>query len=113
MYPTHLAQITSTARKACALAIDRPEDVHARVELFNALAEVADPAFQGDDPELVHLSDLFCQAQVWATIVRTRILGLQTDKRGHLAMQAIQYPVRDLLPILGDLNRELEMMPLE
>jgi hypothetical protein len=111
MYSTYLAQIASTAKKACALAIDRPKDGDAREQLFNALEEVADPAFQGDDPELAHLTDLFCQAQVWATIVRTRIIGLQTDKRGHLAIQAVQHPARDLLPILGDLNRELELMP--
>jgi hypothetical protein len=111
MYPTYLAQIASAAKNACALAIDRPKDPHAREQLFNALAEVADPAFQSDDPELFHLTRLFCEAQLWAAIVRTRIIGLQTDKRGYLAIQAVQYPVRDLLPILGDLNRELKMMP--
>lgn len=111
MYPTYLAEITSTAEKACALAIDHPKDPQAREQLFNALAKVADPAFQGDDPELFHLTHLFCEAQVWAAIVRNRIMGLQTDKRGHLALQAVQYPVRDLLPILGDLSRELQLMP--
>jgi len=66
MYPTYLARITSTAEKACAIAMDRPKDVHARERLFDALAQVANPTFQGDDPELAHLKPLFGQAQVWA-----------------------------------------------
>ena len=65
MYPTYLARITSTAEKACAIAMDRPKDVH-RERLFDALAQVANPTFQGDDPELAHLKPLFGQAQVWA-----------------------------------------------
>ena len=109
MYPTYLERIASTAEKACALAIDQPKDPHAWEQLFDALAPVADPAFQGDDPEFAHLTSLFSQAQVWAGIVRTRITGLQIDKRGHPAIEAIQYPARDLLPILGDLRRELAL----
>ena len=109
MYPTYLERIASTAEKACALAIDQPKDPHAREQLFDALAPVADPTFQGDDPEFAHLTSLFSQAQVWAGIVRTRITGLQIDKRGHPAIEAIQYPARDLLPILGDLRRELAL----
>ena len=66
MYPNYLARITSTAEKACAIAMDRPKDVHARERLFDALAQVANPTFQGDDPELAHLKPLFGQAQVWA-----------------------------------------------
>jgi hypothetical protein len=107
LYPTYLAQIASAAEKACALTIDRPKDPHAREQLFDALAPVADPAFQADDPDFNYLTGLFSQARVWADIVRTRITGLSTSKGGHLAIQAIQYPARDLLPILGDLSREL------
>lgn len=111
MYPTYLTSIASSAEKACALVIDRPKDPHARQQLFDALAQVADPTFQADDPELSHLTPLFSQAQVWAAIVRTRIAGLRVDKRGYPAVRAVQYPARDLLPILGDLCRELRMMP--
>src|SRR5260221_4640024 len=71
MYPTYLERIASMAEKACALAIDKPGDTQAREQLFDVLAEVADPAFQGDDPDLDHLSGLFSQARVWAVIVRT------------------------------------------
>src|ERR1044072_1146673 len=46
MYPNYLARITSTAEKACAIAMDRPKDVHARERLFDALAQVANPTFQ-------------------------------------------------------------------
>jgi hypothetical protein len=107
LYPTYLAQIASAAEKACVLIIERPKDPHAREQLFDALAPVTDPAFQADDPDLDHLTGLFSQARVWADIVRTRITGLSTNKGGPLAIQAIQYPARDLLPILGDLSREL------
>ena len=107
MYPTYLARIATTAERACALAIDRPKDLQAREHLFDALASVADRTFQADEPEFDHLTDLFGQARVWADIVRTRIAGLQTNKLGHPVVQAVQYPARDLLPILGDLSREL------
>jgi hypothetical protein len=107
LHPTYLAQIASAAQRACALTIDRPKDPHARAQLFDALTPVADPAFQADDPDFTHLTVLFSQARVWADIVRTRITGLGTNKDGYSAVQAIQYSVRDLLPILGDLSREL------
>jgi hypothetical protein len=107
LHPTYLAQIASAAQKACALTIDRPKDPHARAQLFDALTPVADPAFQADDPDFTHLTGLFSQARVWADIVRTRITGLGTNKDGYSAIQAIQYSVRDLFPILGDLSRDL------
>jgi|SRR5882672_7128094 len=107
MYPTYLARIASTAERACVMALDRPKDPQAREQLFDALAAVADPTFQADEPEYNHLTELFGQARVWADIVRTRIAGLQTNKLGHPAVKAVQYPARDLLPILGDLSREL------
>jgi hypothetical protein len=107
MYPTYLARIATTAERACAMAVDRPKDPQAREQLFDALAAVANPAFQADEPEYEHLTDLFSQARVWANIVRTRIAGLQTNKLGHPAVKAVQYPARDLLPILGDISREL------
>lgn len=107
MYPSYLARIASTAERACAMALDRPKDRQAREQLFDALASVADPSFQADEPEFDHLADLFSQARVWANIVRTRITGLQTNKLGHPALKAVQFPARDLLPILGDLSREL------
>jgi hypothetical protein len=107
MYPTYLARIASTAERACVMALDRPKDPQAREQLFDALAAVADPAFQADEPEYTHLTDLLSQARVWADIVRTRITGLQTNKLGHAVVQAVQYPARDLLPILSDLSREL------
>ena len=108
MYPTYLERIASMAEKACALAIDQPGDTQAREQLFDVLAEVADPAFQGDDPDLDHhLSGLFSQARVWAVIVRTRIASLPTNNHSYSALKAIIYPARELLPILDDLSREL------
>ena len=107
MYPSYLARIASTAERACAMALDRPNDPQAREQLFNALASVADPTFGADGPEFDHLIALFGQARVWADIVRTRITGLQTNKLGHPVVQAVQHPARDLLPILRDLSREL------
>ena len=75
MYPTYLTRIASSAEKACALVIDRPKDPHARKQLFDALAQVADPAFQADDPELSHLTPLFSQAQVWGGIIGVASIG--------------------------------------
>ena len=107
MYPSYLARIASTAETACVIALDRPKDPQAREQLSNALASVADPTFKADGPEFGHLTELFGQARVWASIVRTRIAGLHTNKLGHPVVQAVQYPARDLLPILRDLSREL------
>jgi hypothetical protein len=107
MYPSYLARIASTAERACAMALDRPNDPQAREQLFNALGSVADPTFQATGPDFDHLIDLFDQARVWADIVRTRITGLRTNKLGQPAVKAVQFPARDLLPILRDLSREL------
>ena len=46
---SNLELIARAAEKACVAVIDRPKDVHVREQLFNALAAVVDPAFEGDD----------------------------------------------------------------
>jgi hypothetical protein len=92
------------------LVVKQPTDPRARETLFDALALVVDPAFQGDGPEFDHLKDLFSVARVWADIVRTRINGLQTNEDGDPSLKTIQYPARGLLPILTDLSRELTRM---
>jgi len=46
---SNLELIARAAEKACVAVIDRSKDVHVREQLFNALAAVVDPAFEGDD----------------------------------------------------------------
>ena len=46
---SNLELIARAAERACVAVIDRPKDVHVREQLFNALAAVVDPTFEGDD----------------------------------------------------------------
>ena len=106
MDATQLERAVRTAEKGCALVIAQPKDTLARQRLFDALSSVVDPDFVVDDPEFDHLTDLYIEARVWADIVRTRIAGLQKNKRQDPSVLAIQFPAHDLLPILSNLGRE-------
>jgi hypothetical protein len=108
--PAQLERAVRTAAKACRLVIAQPKDTLARQRLFDALSSVLDPDFVVDGPEFDHLTDLCIEARLWADIVRTRITGLQKNKSRDPSALAIQYPARDLLPILADLARELGRM---
>jgi hypothetical protein len=108
--PAQLERAVRTAAKACGLVIAQPKDTLARQRLFDALSSVLDPDFAVDGPEFDHLTDLCIEARLWADIVRTRITGLQKNKGRDPSALAIQYPARDLLPILADLACELGRM---
>ena len=108
--PAQLERAVRTAAKACGVVIAHPKDALARQSLFDALSSVLDPDFVFDGPEFVHLADLYIEARLWADIVRTQIIGVQKNKSRDPSALAIQYPARDLLPILADLARELVRM---
>jgi hypothetical protein len=106
MYPTYLARIASTAETERDGARPAQGPSGAR-----AVIQCTGPGGRSDLSSgwagIWPLTDLFSQARVWANIVRTRITGLQTNKARPSGCSRVQYPARDLLPILGDLSREI------
>jgi len=108
---SNLELIARAAEKACVAVIDRPKDVHVREQLFNALAAVVDPAFEGDDDTASpYLNDLLSQARVWADLVRSRIDSVWATKGGDTA-PTVHCPARDLLQVLSELVGELARAP--
>lgn len=109
---SNLELIARAAEKACVAVIDRPKDVHVREKLFNALAAVVDPAFEGDDDTASpYLNDLLSQARVWADLVRSRIDSVGATKGGDTSAPTVHYPARDLLQVLSELVGELARAP--
>jgi hypothetical protein len=105
--PADLERIVRAAEVACTAAVSQPQDALVRQRLHDALAPLISPAFPGEDPEVAHLHDLFDQARVWASIVRTRIAGFDANRRSDPSGLAIRHPARELLSILTDLLHDL------
>jgi hypothetical protein len=109
---SNLELIARAAEKACVAVIDQPKDVHVREQLFNALAAVVHPAFEGDDDTASpYLNDLLSQARVWADLVRSRIDSVRATKGGDTSAPTVHYPARDLLQVLSELVGELARAP--
>lgn len=101
----NLRRISCATENACAVLLQRPEDHQAREQLFIALAEVVDPAFQAEDKTAYHALELIPEARVWADIVRTRISVARTSALPG-ASAIVRAPAQYLLTVLGDLARE-------
>jgi len=99
--------IAKAAEKACAAAINHPNNKDVREHLFDTLGAVIDPAFvESSATQLAHLHGLLRRASVGADTVRFRI-----DNSRHSRMAAstasIRYPARDLQQLLSQLIGEL------
>src|SRR6266566_5124400 len=99
--------IAKVAEKACAAAINHPNNKDVREHLFDTLGAVIDPAFvESSAPQLAHLHGLLRRACVGADTVRFRI-----DNSRHSRMAAStassRYPARDLQQLLSQLIGEL------
>jgi hypothetical protein len=79
--------------------------VGATKQLFEALAALIDPAFQGEEADDYYSSQLIGEVRLWADIVRTR-LQLARDRTTLKPTLRITYSVQQLLPMLSDLARE-------
>jgi hypothetical protein len=101
----NLRRISFATENACAVVLQRPDDHQAREQLFIALAEVVDPAFQAEEKAAYHATDLIPEARVWADIVRTRISLAQTSPLPD-ASAVVRAPAQHLLTVLSDLARE-------
>jgi hypothetical protein len=101
----NLRRISFATEKACAVVLQRPDDHQAQQQLFVALADVVDPAFQGEEKAAYHAKELIPEARVWADIVRTRISLARTSPMPG-ASAIVRVPAQHLLKVLGDLARE-------
>ena len=98
-----LQRISTASESACIAVLQKPEDAAARRRLFLVLADLIDPAFQGEsDP---YSSQLISEARLWADIVRTRI-QLARDSATMKPTLRITYSVQQLLLMLSDSARE-------
>jgi hypothetical protein len=100
-----LCRISAASESACFAVLQKPEDVGARKQLFEALAALMDPAFQGEEADDYYSSQLIREVRLWADIVRTR-LQLAGDRTTLKPTLRITYSVQQLLPMLSDLARE-------
>jgi hypothetical protein len=109
---SEIERIAKAAMTACLPVINHPKDSFARETLFNALAEVIDPAFfETDQTRKGPLNDLLQQANVWGAIVRNRIDIFRPAGRGGASALSIRHPTRDLEHVLYSLLDELGGLP--
>jgi len=100
----NLRRISLATENACAVVLQRPDDHQAREQLFLALGDVVDSAFQAEEKDAYHATDLIPEARVWANIVRTRINLARTSTPGASAI--VRAPAQHLLTVLSDLAGE-------
>ena len=98
-------RISTASESACVAVLQEPKDKAARKRLFLALADLIDPAFQGEEADDYYSGQLIREVRLWADIVRTRI-QLARDRMTLKPTLRITYSVQQLLPMLSDLARE-------
>jgi hypothetical protein len=100
----NVQRISTASERACIAVLQQPGDAGARRKLFLVLADLIDPAFQGEISD-DYSSQLIREARLWADIVRTR-LQLARDRTTMKPTLRITYSVQQLLLMLSDLARE-------
>ena len=100
----NVQRISTASERACIDVLQKPRDAGARRRLFLVLADLIDPAFQGERSD-DYSSHLIGEVRLWADIVRTRI-QLARDSRTMKPTLRITYSVQQLLLMLRDLARE-------
>jgi len=100
----NVQRVSAASESACIAVLQKPVDAAARKLLFLALADLTDPAFQGEKAD-DYSSQLISEVRLWADIVRTRI-QLARDRMTLKPTLRITYSVQQLLPMLSDLARE-------
>ena len=106
--PTDLLRIVRTAEAACAAVVKHPEDAQARESLMSALTSLAAALIAEVGPQIDQFGESLTEVQVWADIVRTRIIAITPTRKSIHALQAVRYPARDLLQMLRRLAGNLE-----
>jgi hypothetical protein len=103
-----LMSVVRTAEAACTVVVKHPEDALARESLLSALRSLATTLIDEAGPQTEQLEELLMEIQVWADIVRTRIIAVTPTRKSIHALQGVRHPARDLLQMLGRLAGELE-----
>ena len=101
----NVQRIAIASESACVAVLQKPKDRLARRRLFFALADLIDPAFQGEEADDYYSNQLIGDVRLWADIVRTRI-QLARDSTTMKPTLRITFSVQQLLLMLGDLARE-------
>jgi hypothetical protein len=105
---TDLLRIVRTAEAACAAVVKHPEDALARESLLSVLKSLSAALIAEVGPQIDQFGESLTEVQVWAEIVRTRIIAITPTRKSIHALQAVRYPTRDLLQILTHLAGKLE-----
>ena len=101
----NVQRVSAASESACIAVLQKPGNADARKLLFQALAALIDPAFQGEEADDYYSSQLIREVRLWADIVRTRI-QLARDRTTLKPTLRITYSVQQLLLMLSDLARE-------
>jgi len=98
-------RVVRAAEAACTVVVKDPEDVLARESLLSALQSLAATLIEEVGPQKEQLGELLMEIQVWADIVRTRIMAITPARKSIHALQAVRHPARDLLQMLRRLEQ--------
>jgi hypothetical protein len=110
---SEIERIAKDAMDACSEAIKYPKHRFVRERLFDLLAEIVDPAFcETDQSRNESLSNQLRQANVWGTIVRSRIEISRKSGSSETTASTVLYPTRDLQHVLDALLKELRGLPM-
>jgi hypothetical protein len=101
----NVQRVSAASESACIAVLQKPGDAGARKQLFLALSDLIDPAFQGEEADDYYSNQLISEVRLWADTVRTR-LQLARDRTTLKPTLRITYSVQQLLLVLSDLARE-------
>ena len=104
-----LLRIVRAAEAACTVVVKHPEDARARESLMSALKSLAATLIEEVGPQTEQLGESLMEIQVWADIVRTRIIAITPTRKNIHALQAVRHPAGDLLQMLRRLAGELDV----
>jgi hypothetical protein len=110
---SEIERIAKAAMDACSQVLNYPKHRFVRERLFDLLAEIVDPAFcEPDQSRNESLSNQLRQANVWGTIVRSRIEISRQSGSSETTASSVLYPTRDLQHVLDALLKELRGLPM-
>jgi hypothetical protein len=104
---SEIKDIAVLAERACAAAINYPNDKELREYLYDAVRPVVDLGSEDDATYSTHFFFLLRQTAVWADIVRCRI---ENSRNGVIStsVESIRFPTHDLRNLLARLIGELQ-----
>jgi hypothetical protein len=92
---TDSLRVGRAADAACTAVVKHPEDALARESLLSALKSLAATLIEEVGPQTDQFGESLTEIQVWADIVRTRIIAITPTRKSIHALQAVRHPARD------------------